>query len=457
MNHPDPSRREFLRRASAVSAMGVAAPWAMNLAAIGEAAAQTATDYKALVCVFLYGGNDHGNTLIPYDSTTHATYTTLRGALALPRESLAATELVGDLALPEGRIYAVAPQLAPLKTLFDEGVMAPMLNIGPLVQPMTKAEYTSGAVLLPPKLFSHNDQQSVWQASNPEGAVNGWGGRIGDVFASGNGQSVFTAVSVAGNAVFLSGQSVRQYQVSSAGSIAINGISSTLFGSAAAAQAMRSLVAQPGDHVMLRSYADLVTRSIDADVALRAAVANVPAFATAFPATPLGGQMAMAAKMIAARSALGAKRQVFLVSLGGFDSHDDLLADHPGLLSSVADAMTAFYRATVELGVADKVTSFTASDFGRTLSSNGDGSDHGWGAYHFAVGGAVRGRRFYGAAPVLGNGGPDDVGQGRMLPTMAVDQLAATLASWMGVSDAGMADVVPGITRYSTRNLGFMV
>jgi uncharacterized protein (DUF1501 family) len=451
------SRREFLKRSSALSAAGVAAPWALNLAAIGEAAAQNATDYKACVCVFLYGGNDHGNTLVPYDAATHATYSSLRTSLALGRDTLTPTVLAPSVALGGGREYALAPSLAPLKTLFDAGVMAPLLNVGPLIMPTTKDQYRLGSVPVPPKLFSHNDQQSVWQASAAEGATSGWGGRMGDLFASGNGDATFTSVSVSGNAVFLSGQSAVQYQVSSGGSVAINGIGATLYGSSQAAQALRQIITQaPSQHVMQQTYASVVNRSISADSTLRGALAAGPAVNTVFPATGLAAQLRMVARMIAARNTLGAKRQVFFVSLGGFDMHDDLLNDHPVQLAQVADAMAAFYQSTVELGLAQQVTTFTASDFGRTLASNGDGSDHGWGSYHFAVGGAVRGRQFYGTPPVLGDNGPDDVGQGRMIPTMAVDQLASTLATWMGVSDSNVNTVVPGIAGFTQRNVGFL-
>jgi uncharacterized protein (DUF1501 family) len=451
------SRREFLKRGAATSLVGGAAPWALNLAAIGEAAAQSATDYKALVCVFLYGGNDHDNTLVPYDATTHADYATRRGSLATARDALANTVLVPATALPNGRQFALAPQLLPLKTLFDNGAMAPLLNVGPLMVPTSKAQYSARSVPLPPKLFSHNDQQSVWQASLPEGATSGWGGRMGDLFMAGNGQATFTAISVSGNAVFMSGRDAVQYQVSSSGSVAINGIGSSLYGSSAAATALRTLITTaPGSNAMQQAHVAVTQRSINADRSLRDALA-LPASAppaTVFPTTNLGRQLSMVTKVIAARNALAARRQVFFVSIGGFDNHDSLLANHPGLLTQVADAMAAFYQSTVDMGIASQVTAFTGSDFGRTLSSNGDGSDHGWGSHHFAVGGAVRDRSFIGTAPQLGDNGDNDVGQGRLLPTMAVDQLAATLATWMGVSAGNLTSVVPGIASFTQKDVG---
>jgi uncharacterized protein (DUF1501 family) len=450
-----PSRREFLRRATALGVTGAAAPLALNLAAIGEAAAQSATDYKALVCVFLFGGNDSGNTVVPYDTAGHAQYTTLRSTLATPRANLARTVLVPANPLPGGQQLALAPELAPLLPVFDATRLGVLLNVGPLVQPTTKSQYTARSVPLPPKLFSHNDQQSVWQSSTPEGATSGWGGRIGDLFAAGNGEATFTCVSVSGNAVYLSGRSAVQYQMSSTGSVAITGIGPTLFGSAAAATALRTLITTAGtSNLHEREHARLVSRSISANTTVTSALGAAPALTTVFPSTGLGGQLRTVARMLSARGTLGAKRQVFFVSLGGFDLHDDLVALHPGLLGQVAGAMAAFDAALTELGLQNQVTTFTASDFGRTLTSNGDGSDHGWGSHHLVMGGAVRGRRLFGTWPVLANNGPDDVGQGRLLPTTSVDQLGATLASWFGVGGGDLATVMPQIVNYSNRDLG---
>lgn len=449
------SRRAFLQRAGQLSLTGVAAPWAVNLAAMAEASAQTASDYKALVCVFLYGANDHGNTLPPYDAATHANYVSIRGSLATARANLAATALTPSVALPGGRQMALAPELAPLKTLFDAGRMGVLLNVGTLIQPTTLAQYNARSVPLPPKLFSHNDQQSVWQSSLPEGATSGWGGRVGDLFQSGNGKSTFTCVNVSGNAVFMSGRDAVQYQVSTAGSVALRGIQSPLYGSQACSDALRAITTASRSHLMEAEHTRVMARAIDANTSLSAALATTPALTTPFDAAnPLATQLQMVARMIAARSALGAKRQVFFVSLGGFDLHDFLVAQHPGLLTNVGGAIKSFYDATVELGVANQVTTFTGSDFGRTLTSNGDGSDHGWGSHQFLVGGAVQGGRFHGQLPAFSVNGPDDVGQGRLLPTTSVDQLAATLATWMGVSNSNLPLVVPNIGNYTLRDLG---
>jgi uncharacterized protein (DUF1501 family) len=457
------SRRAFLKRASSLSVAGIATPWALNLAAMAEASAANATDYKAIVCVFLYGGNDYGNTLIPYDTTNYNAYQALRPTLAYGRDLLAATALTPTAAPVDAagfsRQYALAPELAPLLPIFNAGHMGVLLNVGTLVQPTTKLQYTNKSVLLPPKLFSHNDQQSVWQSSAPEGAVSGWGGRMGDLFMAGNGNATFTCVNVSGNAVFLSGNTAVQYQVSTNGSVPMNGLKHPLFGSTACSNVLHTLVSQPRAHLLENEYTRVTNRSIDANDILTGALANGPAISTVFPAkNTLADQLKLVARMIASAGTLGAKRQVFFVSLGGFDNHDGLLNVHPGLLKNVADAVSAFYSATVELGVADKVTTFTASDFGRTLSGNNDGSDHGWGSMHFMVGGAVNGKRFYGVPPAVASNGPDDVGQGRLLPTTSVDQYAATLGKWLGVSDSNLLTLLPNLVNYnvSARNLKFV-
>ncbi len=457
------SRREFLKRASSLSVAGVAAPWAINLAAMAEASAANASDYKALVCVFLYGGNDYANTIVPYDASSHALYQQFRPSFAYARDRLAATVLTPAAAPLDSagfaHQYALAPELSKLLPLFDTGRLGVMLNIGSLVQPTTKAQYTAKSARLPPKLFSHNDQQSIWQSSLPEGATSGWGGRMGDLFQASNANATFTCVNVSGNAVYLSGKTAVQYQVSTSGSVPLAGLKSPLFGSSAATAALRTLITEPRAHMLENEYNRVSKRSIEANEVLTAALASAPALATTFPAAnSLGDQLKLVARMISAAPKLGTKRQVFFVSLGGFDNHDGMLTDHPVLMTKLGDALSAFDAATTELSVADQVTTFTASDFGRTMTGNANGSDHGWGSMHFVMGGAVKGKRFYGTAPVVANGGPDDVGQGRLLPTTSVEQLAATLGGWLGVSDTDLLSLLPNLSNYnvSVRNLGFV-
>jgi uncharacterized protein (DUF1501 family) len=451
--HSAASRREFLRRASVLGGLGAAAPWALNMAAMASAAAQTAVeDYRALVCVFLFGGNDNHNTVVPYDTASYDQYAAIRGSIALGRADLASTAITPANAWSDGRQMALHPSLLPLKTLFDEGKLSVAMNVGPLLgEGLTLAQYKANQGT-PPKLFSHNDQQSVWQSSLAEGAASGWGGRMADLFAVGNGEaSTFTSISAAGNAVFMSGNNVSQYQVGSTGSVQINPV----FGSPASTDALKRILQGSSSHLFEEQHAVIARRSISSDVLVRSALASVPE--PSFSPSPLASQLKIVARLIAARQTLGAKRQVFFVSLGGFDNHDELISRQAPLLASVANAMRDFYAATVTMGVDKLVTSFTGSDFGRTLANNGDGSDHGWGSHHFVMGGAVKPQSWFGAIPLMSvSEGNDNVGGGRLLPAIGVDQYGATMARWMGVPDSQMSTVFPNINNYTTRDLGFM-
>lgn len=471
------TRRAFLRRSTQLGLAGTALPFALNLAAMGEAAALTATDYKALVCVFLYGGNDYANTVVTYDDDSYNKYATIRGGsgqagggIAIPKADLAATLLNPTVPLAAGRQYAMHPAMTGMANLFNTGKAAVQLNVGPLIVPLTRTQYNGSNRTLypiPPKLFSHNDQQSVWQSSSPEGSTVGWGGNLGDLALSSNTNSLFTCISVTGNAVFLSGDSALSYQVSTGGAIAINGVKNNVYGSTAVRSALTSLIQQTSPQVLENEYNRITTRAVTAESQITSGLAGVT-LATAFPANnSLADQLKMVARLIGARSTLGSKRQVFMVSLGGFDLHDNLISQQPTLMKRVSEAMTAFYDATVELGVADKVTAFTASDFGRTLNSNGDGSDHGWGSHHFMVGGAVKGNAFYGKAPPVSNTNSTTdandqwhVGQGRLLPSTSVDQYAGTLAKWFGVANSELAGVLPNLSHFGgadyPTDLGFM-
>jgi uncharacterized protein (DUF1501 family) len=449
---PDLQRRALLRRSALLAGAGVAAPWALNLSLLADAAAADLSGgYKALVCVFLLGGNDHANTLVPYDAAAHAEYLRLRAGLGTPREQLAATALGAE------QRFAMAPELAPLKPHFDAARLGWLLNVGTLMEPTSKAQYRARSVPLPPKLFSHNDQQSVWQSSEAEGSTRGWGGALGDLMLEANpgASATFTCVNAGGNAVFLAGQQALPYQVGNDGAVRIRALDARIGGSSAPGELLRQLVTEPRTHWMQAEHNRVTQRSIDSEGRVTAALTGAT-LATGFDeASPLGRQLLMVARLIAGREQLGAQRQVFMVQLGGFDNHDNLLDTHPGLLTQVAHGLASFQAAMQELGLAERVTLFTASDFGRTLTSNGNGSDHGWGSHHLVMGGAVRGGRFWGQAPVLANDGPDDVGQGRLLPSTAVDQYAATLARWMGVGEAELPLVLPRIGRFATRDLGF--
>ena len=514
------TRRAFLQRSAQLAATGVALPTALNLAAMGEAAAQQATDYKALVCVFLYGGNDYANTVVTYDDPSHALYTTARGvagtagSISISKADLAATALTPTIALAGGRQFALHPSMTGLANLFNTGKAAVQLNVGPLIKPVDKAGYLSSnrqTFPLPPKLFSHNDQQSIWQSSSGEGSTVGWGGNIGDLALSTNGgASLFTCISITGNAVFLSGDTAQSYQVGSGGPVRIYNVPTTgrlayPYGFKDVGDAMGVLTTSTAmPNLLEKAYNSVTKRAVDSEVAISDAILSTgplkdtngnvikdlagnityPGAFNGFVSlddkgkalnNSLNDQLRMVARLIEARDKLSVKRQVFMVSLGGFDLHDNLIANQPKLMQYVSDAMTAFYKSTDAMGVADKVTAFTASDFGRTMANNGDGSDHGWGSHHLMVGGAVKGKSFYGYAPPVGNGDSKStaevdqwsVGQGRLLPTTSVDQYAATMAKWFGVPDDQMTSILPNLGNFNGQttpsgivypaNLGFML
>jgi uncharacterized protein (DUF1501 family) len=455
------SRRQFLKTASLVSLAGAASPFALNLASIGAASAQAAPGYRAIVCLFMLGGNDHTNTFIPYDPSSYDEYFASRSTIALARDQLAATA-TNAVASQGGRQFAFHPSLTAFKSLWDQGKLAVAANVGPLVVPTTPTQYRARSVPLPPKLFSHNDQQSAWQADEPlgEGATWGWGGRIGDMLASQNATSAFTCISASGNAVYLSGANVIQYQVSSNGAVSIAGISGSLYGSSSASAAYRSLLTRStgGANLFEDQLGVITSRSITANQQLASAL---PAASALVPAIPTGNglasQLNVVARIIAGSSALGLNRQVFFVSLGGFDHHDFLLAQHADRLAQVNAAVDAFWSWLAQLGMQNQVTLFTASDFGRTLTSNGDGSDHGWGSHHFVIGGSVLGGDVYGSFVPTAFGTSVDVGQGNMIPGIAVDQYAATFARWLGVADSDVPIILPNVTNFGTsRYLNFL-
>ncbi len=494
-----PARRTFLQRSAQLAFTGAALPTVLNLAAMGDAAAFSAPDgsYKALVCIFLYGGSDYANTVVTYDDASHGAYSAIRTNIALPKASLDATRMIPTTALPNGREYAFHPSMPQLANLFNTGKAAVQLNVGPLIVPLNKDQYKSSnrtMYPLPPKLFSHNDQQSLWQSTYPEGSTIGWGGDMGDLALASNTNSLFTCVSITGNSVFLSGDSALAYQVSTGGAVKINAANNNVYNSANVKTVINGLLREPRSHMFENEYNRVTKRAMDAELAITTAIGSGAAFEGASSTAGVGNflpftnnvlsgnnlasQLKMVARLIAARTNLGAKRQVFFVSAGNYDLHDNLLTGQTRNMTLLNDALNAFYQTTVNLGVADQVTSFTASDFGRTLTSNGDGSDHGWGGHHLVVGGAVKGKEFYGYAPpvsVTDTTSANDqwhVGQGRLLPTTSVDQYAATLATWFGVNPVGVNgaiseidSILPNLKNFGVtangisypKNMGFML
>lgn len=475
-NKPNSARRNFLRQSSF---LGGAAPFALNLAALGASAQAHAAgeDYKALVCLFMFGGNDHANTVLATDPQSWAQYIAVRTtqgneSIALPAlGSVNGVLSITPKTLQAGRSFALHPALSPLKDLFDGSRAAIVSNVGPLVVPTSKAQFKAGSVPLPPKLFSHNDQQSLWQASAPEGARFGWGGRIADMIAASNATPFFTSVSAAGNAVLMAGQNTKQFQVSTGGAVAIAGLE-TIFGMPAASNPLQTILTADHLNLLEKEHAVVVKRSIDAQRLLAGAmlpagdggIANPSQYTV--PATgqlannPLAAQFQSVARMIAGRTKLGVKRQVFFVSLGGFDTHDGQNETHADLLARVAHALAYFDKTLSNLQGSDlrsQVTTFTASDFGRTFTSNGDGTDHGWGSHHFVVGGAVKGKDIYGAFPETSLGHAQDAGSGSLIPQFSVEQYGATLAKWFGLSASNLADVFPNLGNFATKDLGFML
>jgi uncharacterized protein (DUF1501 family) len=451
------SRREFLRSLGALALLRTAGPLGLQLAGIGAAAAASRPDdYRAIVCLFMYGANDGHNTVIPLDTEGYSRYAAARGGLALPREQL--------LPLGGGVELGLHPELAPLQQLYQRGQAAVLANVGPLIVPIKDAaSFRTGNVARPSKLFSHNDQQATWQAFSPEGAKIGWGGRIADLLASHNGKPIFSAVSAAGNAVFLASEKTIPYQITPAGAVGFNRINSANRYSPQIAEVLRTQISA-GQGTLADDYAAVVRRSVLAHELLSAALTRLPEndpridLPAALQQDRLAQQLRIVARMIGVREDENIRqgRQVFFVSLNGFDTHDNQLDKQAELLRSVGLSIAYFQQAMEALGVADKVTLFTASDFGRALLSNGDGSDHGWGSHHFMVGGAVKGGQLYGQFPEAGLNTATDVGNGRLLPTTAVDQYAATLARWMGVAGADLPLVLPNIANFSEQDLGFM-
>ncbi len=498
-NSTPESRRLFLRQLGALSTLGAtAAPLALNLAAIGSAAAQSAGDYKALVCIFLFGGNDAFNTVLATDGPSWSNYTAVRTQAPEPIALLPAgtapnpgggsmRERLGGVlpiwpANAQGRSFALHPSLGALRAMFDaDKRLAVVANVGPLIVPTTKAQYAQASHPRPISLFSHNDQQNTWQTFAPEGASVGWGGRVADMLAASNTNATFTSISAAGNAVWLTGHTVRQYQVALAGPIRLGARDNgKIFDSSQVASTLERVVrgARP-QHVYEQDLASVAGRSIDAEQVLRHALppATDPAFTGSLhfldPETggmqvnPLAEQFQVVARMIQAgrTGAAGARRQVFFVSLGGFDTHDRQSSVHARLMAQLGHGMAWLDHSLGIMGARSNVTAFTASDFGRSFTSNGDGTDHGWGAHHVVMGGAVRGGNLYGTFPILGaknsgNNGfdssPDQLQNGALLPAQSIEQYGATLARWFGLSDSQLNSAFPRLGAFATRDLGFM-
>jgi uncharacterized protein (DUF1501 family) len=486
------SRRDFIRRAACAAVGTVAMTSAIrDLRLMNAAVAQSnigPDDYKALVCIFLQGGNDSNNLILPTIQSEYNNYAAIRTpVLAIPQSAiLPVTSLDGD-----GHTYGLHPSCPELQTLFDEGTLAFLFNTGTLVYPVTRAQYLAG-LNKPPQLFSHADQQTQWQTSIPDQPpTTGWGGRCADLLNSVQPNApISLMVSLAGANTFEIGNIVSQYSVSTSGAISLS-MPGTPSGGASTNRlpALMSILGLPYTNLQAQAYAGVAEHAINTSGLLNNHITNTVAtnyWSNSFPAkiTPpegsaaftstLSPQLQMVARLIAAGSTavanggFGMKRQIFFCQVGGYDLHTGqtsysannpnnvLLGAHTNLLAELSQSMYAFQRAMEQLGLSNSVTSFTASDFGRTFPSNGQGSDHGWGSHHLILGGAVNGQRTYGQFPALTVNGPNDTSTGRWIPTTAIDQYFATLATWFGVDPGNLSTVFPNIGRFASPNLGFI-
>jgi uncharacterized protein (DUF1501 family) len=465
------NRREFLKRTSAAAAAGAAFAHYPGMA-FSQGMGTTAPfgDYKALVCLFLHGGNDSYNMLIPRSNAEYNVYAASRQNMAVAQNDLLAINPL----TPDGTDYGLHPVMGGIQNLFEQGRAAFVNNIGPLVEPTTKADFLNKSVLLPPQLFSHNDQQDQWHSLKGAAVSNtGWAGRIADLIRDRvAGQQLATNVSLHGSSLYQSAEETVAYVMGSNGPIPFTGFARpedlndpTLTPEEIALielfieqrSAFERVIDANYNTVYERGFADVQRRAVSSVDLVNDALAQAPVLTTVFPQTELGNQLRTVAEMIAVKDSLQMERQVFLVEKGGFDSHDDQLVNQPMLLGDVNDSVTAFYDALIEIGMADSVTTFTQSDFGRTMTSNGDGTDHAWGGIQFVLGDAVAGRDLYGTFPDLALGSNDDVGGGRFIPTTSADQYAATLAKWFGIDDLDLPTVAPNIGNFGVQDLGFFV
>jgi uncharacterized protein (DUF1501 family) len=484
------TRRKFLRQAACAAVGTVAMSSTIrDLRFINAAVAQSnINDYKALVCIFLQGGNDSNNLIIPTLASDYANYAAVRTpVLAIPQSAILGLTSLNS----NGQTFGLHPSCPELQTLFGEGKLAVLFNTGTLLYPTTRADYLGHTTAIPPQLFSHADQQTQWQTSIPDQPpTTGWGGRCADLLNAVQPTApISLVVSLAGANTFEVGNFVAEYSVSTSGAISLS-LPSSPGGGASANRlpTLLKLLGLPYTNLQTQAYAGVAEHAINTSTLLNSAIAGTGGnyCTTPFPThvtPPEGGagftsslspQLQMVARLIAAGSTaaasggFGMKRQIFFCQVGGYDLHSGqtnysandpnnvLLGPHTNLLAELSQCMNAFQRAMEQLNLSKNVTSFTASDFSRTFPSNGQGSDHGWGSHHLILGGAVNGQRTYGTFPTLAVNGPDDTGTGRWIPTTAVDQYFATLAGWFGVNRGNLSTVFPNIGHFPSANLGFI-
>jgi uncharacterized protein (DUF1501 family) len=446
------SRRDFLKRTCCTAAAGFAAA-SFNRFGLVNALAQSSQDYKALVCVFLFGGNDSNNMVVPFSSSGYASYQSIRSVLALPQNSLL------PIAPPSASSFGFHSKFTEMQSLFNQKHLAVLANVGTLVRPTTRAQFQQGQANLPQNLFSHEDQQAQMQTATLDGnGQTGWAGRTADKIQSIYGGSFPVIISLAGTNIFCEGLSARSIESSGDPTKLLSGFSSSAE-SQSRMSALQNLLTFDTGVSLIQAASTTTTNALQDSNALASALAAAPALATAFPTNNgLASQLKQVAQIISVRAALGLQRQVFFVSIGGFDTHSDQLNAQNGLYTQLSQAMNAFYQATVEIGAASQVTSFTLSDFSRTFAPDStSGTDHAWGGHHLIMGGAVKGGDFYGTFPTLALGGPDDAtSEGRWIPTTSLDQYAGTLANWFGVPTADLPTIFANLPNFQNKLLSFV-
>lgn len=444
-------RRTFLRHAGALA--GTAAFGQLGAFAAHAAASN---DYKALVCIFLYGGNDSNNMIVPLDSAGYANYAQTRSYLALAQSQLLPLSVASGTPL-----YGLHPAMPGLQSLWSAGSLAVVANVGTLVQPLTKEQYLSTATPKPESLFSHIDQQHQWQASisSTSSSNSGWGGRLADQLAALNvNSSVPPMISTGGNNLFVTGAASQALVIPTGGSFGLSGFSNDGAGTARRS-ALEALLQVDQNTDLTRAAQAVMTGALASSAILNPILTTTDATARfAGLTTNFSRQLLAIAKVIEARATLGASRQVFLATLGSFDTHTNQLNQQQDLLSQLDAGLTAFHGAMTDLGAGTQVTSFTLSDFSRNfLPNTGGGTDHAWGGHPLVLGDAVKGGQLYGTMPTLQLSGPDDASNlGRWIPTLAVDQFAATLATWFGADSNALATVLPNLSAFSPTTLGFI-
>lgn len=415
--------------------------------------------YKALVCLYLAGGNNGFNWIVPRTQAAYDTYATSRSNLAISRDAL--HELPG--AASDGYAYGFHPDCPELKTLFEDGRLAILCNVGTLVQPTTKAQVVNGTAPVPLQLFSHIDQQTAWMTSLPDQlSRTGWAGRMADLLAQQAPSNLATNISIGGTNYWQEGRTAMPYALGTDGAPTLDVLHNPYYRSGRRAAAAKALIDQGAadGHLLVAEFARIFQQSEAKVDLVNDAMAAAGSIKTNFPSFEgddgLGQQLRAVAQCIKARDGIGDSRQIFYVQIGGFDTHNNELNQQGKQLNTVSENLSAFWQALEEIGMTGAVTLFTASDFGRSLGSNGDGSDHAWGNHHIILGGAVQGGRYFGTMPSLRIGGADDIGAGRILPTTATDQYAATLAKWFGVADSELPTVFPNLSRFFPATLDFM-